>query len=231
LNERPFEGLRFQGEWRRYQQLALDAFDRDRAAGRRKTYLVAPPGSGKTLVGIEAARRIGGPAVVLAPNSAVQAQWVGAVSGFEAPAGFARPEPGAPLTCLTYQALCQLDDPSAVLDGVVERRWAEQRAMATGQTLDHVEGEARSWTGEAAARRERELRRVAATIKREIARAEHGELHLGHLLSDGARSRIAALKGSGVTTVVLDECHHLASLWGIRYGQLSRRWATCTSSG
>lgn len=33
---------------RRYQELALEAFEADRAAGRRHTYVVAPPGSGKT---------------------------------------------------------------------------------------------------------------------------------------------------------------------------------------
>jgi superfamily II DNA or RNA helicase len=107
LTEGAFSGLSFQGQWRRYQQLAVDAFDRDRVTGRRKTYLVAPPGSGKTLIGVEAARRIGGPAVVLAPNSAVQGQWLAAVQRFAAPQGFAQPEPGAPLSCLTYQSLCQ----------------------------------------------------------------------------------------------------------------------------
>jgi len=34
------------------------------------------------------------------------------------------------------------------------------------------------------------------------------------LLSAGARQRIEALRSGGVGTVVLDECHHLASLWG-----------------
>jgi superfamily II DNA or RNA helicase len=39
------------GELRPFQKLALDAFDADRAAGRRSTHLVAPPGSGKTVIG------------------------------------------------------------------------------------------------------------------------------------------------------------------------------------
>ena len=40
------------------------------------TYLVIPPGGGKTLIGLEAARRLGRPALVLCPNTAIQAQWV-----------------------------------------------------------------------------------------------------------------------------------------------------------
>ena len=49
--ERELPTIAFAGEWRRYQLLALDAFERDRAAGRRHTHIVAPPGSGKTLIG------------------------------------------------------------------------------------------------------------------------------------------------------------------------------------
>ena len=37
---------------------------------------------------------------------------------------------------------------------------------------------------------------------------------MADLLAPGARARVAALRAAGVRTVVLDECHHLASLWG-----------------
>jgi len=50
--------LGFQGEWRRYQELALDAFEQDRRQGRRRTHIVAPPGSGKTLLGMEIVRSV-----------------------------------------------------------------------------------------------------------------------------------------------------------------------------
>ena len=39
------------------------------------TYLVIPPGGGKTLVGLEAARQLARPMLVLCPNTAIQAQW------------------------------------------------------------------------------------------------------------------------------------------------------------
>lgn len=78
----PLAKLRFHGEWRHYQRLALEAFERDRERGRRHTHVVAPPGSGKTLMGIEMVSCIGRRAVVLAPNSAVQSVWLLGVSGF-----------------------------------------------------------------------------------------------------------------------------------------------------
>jgi superfamily II DNA or RNA helicase len=50
--------LEFTGEWRHYQELALAAFQRDVDAGRRRTHIVAPPGSGKTLLGVEMVHRL-----------------------------------------------------------------------------------------------------------------------------------------------------------------------------
>ena len=207
--------LHFRGTWRHYQSLALAAFERDRAAGRTSTHLVAPPGSGKTLLGFEILRLLGRPALVLAPNSAIQAQWTRTGEAFGAPPGTVAAAPGAPVTCLTYQALAQLEDPGAALRGAAEARWAAERAAATGEDAAAVAADAAAWTGAAAQRRRRELARITAALKREIARAPHaGGMRLADLLAPGARSRVEALRAAGVGTIVLDECHHLASLWG-----------------
>lgn len=40
--------LAFGGTWRRYQALALEAFEADRRSGDRRTHILAPPGSGKS---------------------------------------------------------------------------------------------------------------------------------------------------------------------------------------
>jgi superfamily II DNA or RNA helicase len=92
-----------------HQARALAALDPARAD--KATYLVVPPGGGKTLIGLEAARRIGRPTVVLCPNTAIQAQWMAqwqaAFSPAAVPATASRELP-TPLTVLTYQALCTL---------------------------------------------------------------------------------------------------------------------------
>lgn len=207
-------GLVFEGQWRHYQELALAAFQQDIDARRRRTHIVAPPGSGKTLLGVEIMRRLGAPALVLVPNTAVQAQWLEAIAEFKGGVGIAAGDETAPIAVLTYQSLCQLDDPAVVLGDVAVRRWTMERASATGQTESQVEHEVSSWTGRAAARRAREIARITATLKREIARAEHGSLQLGELLGPGARARLDRIRANGVQTVILDECHHLASLWG-----------------
>ena len=70
-----FAGWSFTGQWRGYQSQCLEAFEADRAAGRHQTLLVAPPGSGKTVVGLEIVRRLGVPALVLCPSRTIQRQW------------------------------------------------------------------------------------------------------------------------------------------------------------
>jgi superfamily II DNA or RNA helicase len=115
IAENAIDRLAFRGVWRHYHELALEAFDRDIAHGRWRTHIVAPPGSGKTLLGVQIIRRLGDPALVLVPNTAVQSQWLLAVRQFTDDASIAAPEPSAPIAVLTYQSLCQLDDPAAAL--------------------------------------------------------------------------------------------------------------------
>jgi superfamily II DNA or RNA helicase len=212
-----FDDLSFGGTWRRYQTAAMAAFERDRTAGQRRTHLIAPPGSGKTLLGVELVRRVGRRALVLTPNSAIQMQWPRAVRQFGSPSDVARtagPEPFFPVAVMTYQSLCQLDDPGAAIRQVAAARWATDRAAATGVEFEEAEREGLSYEGAAAERRVAEIARITAQVKREIARGEHAEVELAELFSEPARKRIEAFKAARIGTIVLDECHHLASMWG-----------------
>jgi hypothetical protein len=199
---------RFTGTWRHYQELALAAFDADRAAGRTTTHVVAPPGSGKTIVGLEIARRLGAPAIALCPTTGIAQQWEAKIADFGIAAG---PET---LQATTYQSLCRTEDPGGALKDLARRRWIAEQAEATTRTIAEVEAEANGLTGAAAERLDRELARIVASITREVGRGKGDGLHLADLLAPGARERVDALRAQGVTTVVLDECHHLVSLWG-----------------
>ena len=97
---------------RTHQHRALDQIDRLMInGGRRRAWVVLPPGAGKTLVGLEAIRRLGRPAVVFGPNTAIQAQWVRQWEAFS-PAtvrvGVDR-SLDSPITALTYQSLATFD--------------------------------------------------------------------------------------------------------------------------
>jgi superfamily II DNA or RNA helicase len=66
--------LEFQGEWRTYQKRILDSSDKYFCD--HKIHIVAPPGSGKTTLGIELIRRLGEPCLILSPSLVIRQQWL-----------------------------------------------------------------------------------------------------------------------------------------------------------
>jgi hypothetical protein len=68
--------------------------------------------------------------------------------------------------------------------------------------------------GVARERFDRDVTSEVARMKRAVARGEQLGTALQALIAPAARARIDQLLAGGVGTLVLDECHHLASLWG-----------------
>lgn len=65
--------IRFGGTFRDYQQAVLDEADHYLRDG--KLHVVAAPGSGKTILGLELIRRLGQPALILSPSVTIRQQW------------------------------------------------------------------------------------------------------------------------------------------------------------
>jgi superfamily II DNA or RNA helicase len=210
----PFAALKLKGSFRPYQRIALEAFEADRAAGRRSTHLVAPPGSGKTLIGLEIVRRLERPALVLAPTATVAGQWRDKLALFtEDPVPYLAPD--GPLHVFTYQAICQTNDPGGALREAATERLIAERAQVTGTPRERVRAEVAAFTGTAREHFERDVATAIAQHTRAAARGEGPEaVRFEDLLAPTARERVAQLLAAGVGTLVLDECHHLASLWG-----------------
>ncbi|MFL1427636.1 MULTISPECIES: DEAD/DEAH box helicase family protein [unclassified Nocardiopsis] len=104
---------------RPYQREALEAVAARWDAGQRRTWIVLPPGAGKTLVGLAAARRLDRRTVVLVPNTAIQGQWIRTwdslrPAGDDRTAGTGR-DLSHHVTVLTYQSLAVFD-PDAETD-------------------------------------------------------------------------------------------------------------------
>ncbi|MDR0594228.1 MAG: DEAD/DEAH box helicase family protein [Bifidobacteriaceae bacterium] len=102
--------MTFRGRFRPYQAEVLRLAEGHLADGR--IHIVAAPGSGKTVLGLELIRRLGGPALVLSPTLVISEQWASRLAGMFLPPGA---DPGryvshdlrapALLTSVTYQAL------------------------------------------------------------------------------------------------------------------------------
>src|SRR5258708_35789922 len=120
---------RWPGQLRPYQLTALEALDTGWAAGQHRAWLVLPPGSGKTLVGLEAARRLGRRTVVFVPNTAIQGQWAAHCGA----AGTSR-DLAHEVNVLTYQSLAVFDADQET-DEEGRERGLMQRLHGNGQEL------------------------------------------------------------------------------------------------
>jgi superfamily II DNA or RNA helicase len=107
------DAMVFQKTWRAYQARLLEGLDL--YLDDKRLQLVAAPGSGKTVLGLEVIRRIDQPTLVLAPTITIRDQWVDRLLDCFLPAGESRPSwvstdmrNPAPFTVATYQALHSL---------------------------------------------------------------------------------------------------------------------------
>ncbi len=102
--------LRFQKPWRQYQQRVLNEMKNH--LDDDCLHVVAAPGSGKTVLGLEVIRRLNKPTLVLAPTLTIRDQWVDRLHQLFLPSHDRPPgwisrdlkNPGL-LTATTYQAL------------------------------------------------------------------------------------------------------------------------------
>ncbi|MBQ4141565.1 MAG: DEAD/DEAH box helicase family protein [Clostridia bacterium] len=121
-----FEKIHFRGDFRDYQRRVLDNADKYLKDG--KINIVAAPGSGKTVLGLELIRRLGSPCIILSPTSAIRQQWGERFNGLflDNPEDFSSLFSNdlhsiKLLNSVTYQALyTAIDKVSAADDGDVD---------------------------------------------------------------------------------------------------------------
>ncbi|MGG1880593.1 DEAD/DEAH box helicase family protein [Paenibacillus cisolokensis] len=207
--------LAFIYPWRSYQQKVLDQLDR--YLSNRHFHLVAPPGSGKTVVGLEIIRRLNKPTLILAPTITIKEQWIDRlVKLFMQEADMPDWISGdlrSPkfLTVTTYQALHSMISQHSAGD--------EDRFEYDVTEDDSVEGEMDEHIGE--------------QLPEEDISEEGGHSSIGHggetagttsadwpdspaeasSVSDRAVDIEAVLRQVGYETLVLDEAHHLRAEW------------------
>lgn len=68
------KGIKFKYSWRTYQQRVLNELKHH--LNDKHLHIIAPPGSGKTILGLEVAIRLNQPTLILAPTLAIRDQWI-----------------------------------------------------------------------------------------------------------------------------------------------------------
>ena len=214
-----FPIITFRGELRPSQKEVVAVAKQNIAAGDQKIYVNAPPGSGKTVTGLYLwAKIFKCPAVVLSPNSAIQAQWLArtdlfAVDGKQVSPDYLSADPKLPglLTSLTYQAMTMPSRGGNDLAETALHTWISSLVDTEHSAND---AEAEIWIHDLRRHNQDYFNeRMSFYIKKvrdEITRT-------GDALStlhNSSLTNLKCLRQANVGLVILDECHHLVGHWG-----------------
>jgi superfamily II DNA or RNA helicase len=212
-----FANLHFRYPFRRYQRMVLDVLD-GQAGFDHKYHIVAPPGSGKTIVGLELIRRFGQPAVVFCPTTTIQKQWQEKVGMFTSDAAWLDqhtsldPRRLAEINVLTYQVLSTPGENLEFVERIAVERWVDD-LLESNKAHTATEARQRIVTLKEANPKahRREISKRYRRLKREF--LHDGTLEGRQFLHPNARALIDRIVAQGTGTVVLDECHHLLDYW------------------
>jgi superfamily II DNA or RNA helicase len=224
-----FERLSFRHPFRKYQRMILEQVATQQTDN--KYHIVAPPGAGKTILGLELIRQFGTPAVVFAPTTTIQAQWYEKVGMFLDPVDPADkisdvacmdPDQCAPIYIFTYQLISTQAEAQEHIKESANLLWKEE-LVNDGQVPDLEKAEARL-----AALQQNNPQEYRRELAKCIKRVKHKLLYepdvdIEPFLHPNARRLINDLIQNGVRTIVLDECHHLLDYWAIVLRYFIRR--------
>lgn len=191
--------------------------------GDHRYHLVAPPGAGKTIVGLELLRRFDAPAVIFAPTTTIQEQWRAKTALFlpeEAPPGALDalvsldPHALAPINVFTYQLLSTPGESQTWVEALARERWLRD-LLEEGRVISEAAAVQRLTLLQQnnPQNYRRELARRYQRFKHELLQGEPSAV--APFLHQNARALIERLLAHRVRTVVLDECHHLLDYWAV----------------
>ena len=214
-----FPDARFDSTLRPSQTEVMKIAEEQLGRGERRLHIVAPPGSGKTVLGLYLwAIHVRCPAVVLSPNSAIQMQWAARTDLFSTASGhplieFASTDPREPslLNSLTYQSVTLPRRKGEDLEEGAINNWVDY-LLDKGQVRTPTEGY--EWIRDL---QERNPDYYASRLSRNK-KVIRDSIAIGgdamRTLHRSAIETLGRLKDIGVGLVILDECHHLMGHWG-----------------
>ena len=180
------ELLHFHGTWRTYQQRVLDRFDK--YSDDRKIHVVAAPGSGKTTLGIELVRRLDSVALILAPTITIREQWAERIQESFLPQDNDILKSSDPLSASAAP------DPLVVSGSSLPLLSQDLKnpgviTIATYQALHSA------------------MNRISGVLE------EDDELHTSETVDYSDFDLVKKFQEQKLSTLCLDECHHLRSEW------------------
>ena len=217
MSQVPFPQIKFSGQLRPSQSDVVEIAKRQLLAGEKRLHIVAPPGSGKTVLGLYLwAELVQKPCLVLSPNSAIQSQWAARTDLFEFAENqtdIVSTDPNRPalLTSLTYQSVTLPARKTQELDEQAFELWSnklieEEEVFSTEEAAIWIE-DLRSNNPEYF---QTQFSNYKKKIRDEVSRSGKSL----SLLHKSSLATLERLKENNVGLIILDECHHLLGHWG-----------------
>ena len=211
-----FGNIQFTGKLRPSQDAACKVIIPQLESGATRLHIVAPPGSGKTILGLYVwADLVKKPALVLSPNSAIQAQWAARTSLFDLDGkdDFISTDPKNPglLTSLTYQSITAPGKGGEDIEIQALTLWAE-KLISEGEAHDYESCTA--WQNDLKERNRDYYDARLGTYRKKVRDMVAKEGNALSILGESAKKNLERLKDIGIGLIILDECHHLMHHWG-----------------
>lgn len=224
----PLAGLTFRFPLRRYQQEILELIKLKFERGERELHIVAPPGAGKTIIGLQIASELQQNTLIISPTTTIQAQWAEKLNlflpvgeeayGVQHLIGTHDDKPLKPITLLTYQVLSTPGREQEYLEKLAHKSWIEE-LIAKG--LSHGDAELRilELLQNNSKAHDKEMSRHITRLRRKLTEV----LDIGEVIHPNALALIQSLRRQKFKTVIFDECHHLTDYWAAIMTHLIKR--------
>ena len=212
-----FGKIGFSGKLRPSQIASSIIIRKQLESGEKNLHIVAPPGSGKTVLGLytwsELVRR---PTLVLCPNSAIQAQWIARakelfnLDGKDNQIGTDAKSPGL-LTSLTYQSVTLPKRGDKSLDDSAIELWMNK--LLSENEVDDLES-SKVWINGLKESNLIYYNERLSYYRKKI--RDNLAIHGNALwtLHESSKKNMENLSKLDIGLIILDECHHLLGHWG-----------------
>src|SRR5271170_121116 len=227
--EHPLAQLSFRYPLRRYQKEIIELVNLKLERGERELHIVAPPGAGKTILGLQIISQFKCNSLILCPNTTIQSQWGQKLDLFLPPEleGFGTSEiigthedrPLKPVTLLTYQVLSTPGREQEYLEKLARDSWVTE--IVKGMSVSAGEAELRilELMQNNPKAYQREMSRHTSRLRRKLTEV----MDLNDVLHKNALDLLQALRRQKFQLVLFDECHHLTDYWAAVMHHLLKR--------
>lgn len=229
LEKSPLEGLNFRYPLRRYQQEILELVKLKIERGEKQLHIVAPPGAGKTIIGLQLISELKHNALVVCPTTTIQAQWGQKLDLFLPPElvgygvqdliGTHEEKPLKPITLLTYQVLSTPGREVEYLQKLAHNEWVQELIGNTCPTQGDAELRIMELMQNNKRAFDKEMSRHISRLRRKLSDV----IDLKEVLHPNALALLQALRRQKFRVVVFDECHHLTDYWAAVMTQVVSR--------